>query len=400
VAHLIHAKHNFTNTLIALFVSSFITFADIYSIQPLLPVFIKYFNISVALSGLAISITIIAIAISLLIYGPLSDSIGRKNIMSFVLFISVLPMILAGMSNSYHFLLIMRFFQGLLLGGIQSIAMAYIGEEIEKNSLPLAMGLFVSGNSIGGMAGRIISGYIEELLSWHYVFFIFAFLNLIGAVIFMLLLPESKNFHPARFNIKTALSDMAKHLKKPALILGFVLGFCLMFNFVGVFNFVGFKLSSPPYNLGSAQIGWIYLTYLAGTFSSTYSGSLYKKMGIPKTLIFDCIIGIIGISLTYINNLFFFVLGLLFFCFGFFGAHSSACSWVSLHAKEAKGSASSLYLIFFYIGGGLGGVALGLLYSKFYWHGVIAGVIIMFLLISLLSKIMRDFVNKNIIRHF
>ena len=45
--------------------------------------------------------------------------------------------------------------------------MAYLGEEIDPKSLGMAMGLYISGNSIGGMGGRIISGVLTDYFNWH-----------------------------------------------------------------------------------------------------------------------------------------------------------------------------------------------------------------------------------------
>ncbi|RYD03057.1 hypothetical protein N752_21845 [Desulforamulus aquiferis] len=63
-------------------------------------------------------------AISLFFYGPLSDALGRKNLMTFALVTAAIPTMAAGFAQDFNFILLMRFCQGLLLGGLQSVAMA------------------------------------------------------------------------------------------------------------------------------------------------------------------------------------------------------------------------------------------------------------------------------------
>lgn len=379
----------------ALFFASFMTFADLNGVQPLLPLFTRDFHISPTVSGLAVSLLTAAIGISLIIYGPLSDAKGRKNIMSVVLLLAAVPTILAGFAQDFHIILIMRILQGILLGGLQSIAMAYIGEEMPKRKLPLAMGLYISGNSIGGMVGRIISGYIAEYISWRAVFWSFGLLNIIGGILFIFLLPASVNFHAHPFNLKGALKDMSGHIKKTTLLVAFIMGFFLMFAFIGTFNYVGFKLSEAPYFLNTAEISWIFVTYLSGTVSSTMVGNIAKKIGLPDTIMLCAAIGIMGLLITLCSNIIFFILGLLGFCFGFFATHSAASAWVSINVKEAKGIASALYLLFYYTGGALGGVLLGILWSAFKWPGVIAGAVTSFLFTILLSRLLIKIQNNH-----
>ncbi|WP_153944956.1 MFS transporter, partial [Acinetobacter baumannii] len=64
--------------------------------QPLLPLLTEEFNLSPAVSSLSVSLTIFALAVSLLFYGPLSDAVGRKNIMfGTMLCVTVLTLLIA-----------------------------------------------------------------------------------------------------------------------------------------------------------------------------------------------------------------------------------------------------------------------------------------------------------------
>ncbi|MFP3415878.1 MFS transporter, partial [Bacillus sp. SIMBA_074] len=85
--------------------------------------------------------------------------------------------------------------QGIALGGLPSIAMAYLGEEMEPRSLGVAMGLYISGNSLGAVCGRIISGTLTDLFNWHVAMGSISFISLVASLIFWICLPKSQNFH-------------------------------------------------------------------------------------------------------------------------------------------------------------------------------------------------------------
>ena len=62
---------------------------------------------------------------------------------------SILTLALA-FSPNFETILVLRVVQGIVFAGLPAIAMAYLGEEMEPSSLGVAMGLYISGNSVGG----------------------------------------------------------------------------------------------------------------------------------------------------------------------------------------------------------------------------------------------------------
>ena len=80
-----------------------------------------------------------------------------------------------------------------------------------------------------------------------------------------------------------------------------------------------------------------------------------------------------GSLVTLGDSLLAIIAGLLINSFGFFLCHSTASSFVSRNAKHAKASASSLYLVFYYLGASLGGFYLDPFWQANGWTGVIMG---------------------------
>ncbi|MXG36305.1 MFS transporter, partial [Escherichia coli] len=71
----------FIRVTLALFSAGLATFALLYCVQPILPVLSTEFGVTPASSSVSLSISTAMLAVGLLFTGPLSDAIGRKQVM-------------------------------------------------------------------------------------------------------------------------------------------------------------------------------------------------------------------------------------------------------------------------------------------------------------------------------
>jgi len=379
----------FWRATIALSIGAFLVFSNLHMTQPLLPLFTNEFGVSPATASLSISLVTITLSLFLLVFGPISDAIGRKNVMAVGLFFSSIISILIFFSQSFAMLLVLRTLQGIFLAGLPAIAYAYIGEEFEKHSIGVVIGIYISGNSLGGMGGRIISGFVADLWGWKYSFLVMGVIGLISFGLFMLLLPSCKHFCKRRFSFKKALQEIFVNWKNPILRQAYYVAAIIYFIFLGVFNYIGYHLHAAPYLLSTSFIGLLYISYLAGTFSSTLSGKLDGILTIPKRILLGLLTILVGLILLLASPLWVILIGLTVVVFGFFFTHAASSSWVSLHAKEAKASASALYLLSYYMGGSLGSTLLGFVWEPLGWTAVIAVTILFSILAMLTVRTMK-----------
>ncbi|WP_340386492.1 MFS transporter [Paenibacillus sp. FSL E2-0151] len=361
----------FRNISLALFAGGFVTFALLYSLQPLMPEISNAFSITPAHASLTLSVTTIAMALTMLFIGSLSDSVGRRFIMTAALVISSVIALLSAFSPGYTELLLLRILQGVALAGLPAIAMTYLSEEIEPRSLGYAMGLYISGNSIGGMAGRFISGVVTDWFSWRAAVGFIGILGLCAAVIFLLVIPPSRHFVKAAPGFKNPIPLLWSQCRNPRLLCLYGLGFLLMGGFVTLFNYIGFELTGEPYHLSQSIVGSLFVVYLMGTVSSTWMGRMADRYG--RSHVLGIALGIIlaGAVCTVHPALWVKIIGLALFAFGFFGGHSIASSWVGLVANQHKSQANALYLFFYYLGSSVSGTGGGLLYSHLGWIGIV-----------------------------
>lgn len=366
----------------ALFLGSFVTFADLYSTQPVIPVFAKQFGVSPAMASLTLSFATGTLAICLLLVSFFSENIDRKKIMGTALTLSALLSICVSfIQDDLYILIAIRAIQGAVLAGFPAIAMAYINEEFHPKSLGYVMGIYVSGSSIGGLAGRLIVGVLTDHFSWNIAIGSLGALSLIISLAFWWMLPPSQHAVRVRVSLSRIKTSLINNLRNGRLVLLFGMAFLLMGSFVTVYNFVGIPLMGPPYHLSQTLIGFIFIIYLVGTFSSTWMGKLADQYSRRLVLLIGIAIMLMGALLTLLDPLLLKIMGLALLTFGFFGAHSIASSWVgSLADKSEKAQASALYLLFYYAGSSVVGASGGLFLMKFGWVGVISAVSILIIL--------------------
>ncbi|WP_245250684.1 MFS transporter [Youngiibacter multivorans] len=379
-------RKRFRNANIALFLGAFNTFAIMNSTQPILPNLASEFSLLPASASLSQSVTTLTLAFCLLIAGSISEVYGRKVIMSISAVTSSILAILSGFSSTFELLLIIRVLQGIALAGLPAIAMAYISEEFDRKDIPFAMGLYISGNTIGGMSGRLIIGLIANIFTWRSALIFIGVIGLINSIGFVLLLPESRHFIAKKMDVRSLAGSLIDHISNPRLLLIYGMSFLMMGSFVSIYNYIGFELIAPPYLLDRRLVSFVFLIYLTGTFSSTFLSSLSARHRRSHIIIPSMLIMIAGIAMTLFGILFATILGVALFTFGYFGCHPINSAWVAGIAKSSKAQASSLYLFFYYAGASVGGTVSGIFYQSFGWTGIVIAVS-SFVLLSLVFLI-------------
>ncbi|WP_224552684.1 MFS transporter [Pectobacterium versatile] len=379
----------FMRVTLALFSAGLATFALLYCVQPLLPVLSQDFGISPATSSLSLSVSTVMLAFGLLFTGPLSDTIGRKNVMVVSLMLAAICTVICAFMTSWNGVLIMRAMMGLSLSGVAAVAMSYLSEEIHPSVLAFSMGLYISGNSIGGMSGRLVSGVLTDYFPWRVAIGTIGVLALIAAITFWRILPESRHFRPGSLRPKTLLLNSKLHWRDAGLPLLFLEGFLLMGAFVTLFNYIGYRLLAPPYLLSQAVVGLLSVVYLTGSYSSPKAGALTARYGRGLVLSIAILLMLAGLGMTALSPLFAIFGGMMLFTAGFFAAHSVASSWIGQRARRAKGQASSMYLFSYYLGSSLAGTLGGFFWYSFGWMGItvfLSALLFLALAVSLILK--------------
>lgn len=364
------AAFHYTN--LALFAAGFATFALLYCVQPLLPVFAREFSVSPAESSLALSATTGMLALAMLVASSISEFVGRKPVMLVSLLTSALLVLVSGFVTSWHHLVLLRALAGIAFSGLPAVAMAYVSEEMDRGSIGLAMGLYIGGSALGGLGGRAISGIIADLASWRASMVTIGVIGLICGIVLWRTLPASRNFRKAAPSPRKLVAAFVTHLSDAGLCVLFLLAFLLMGSFVCIYNYMGFRLLQPPFSLSQLAVSLIFAVYLSGIVASAVFGDLSGRFGRGLMLGLAILIMLSGVLTTLSSSLPVIVLGLALMTAGFFGAHSIASSWVGSRALHAKAQASSLYLFAYYLGSSAIGTLGAPVWTTGGWDAIVA----------------------------
>jgi len=366
--HRIARGARFWRVTIALFLGSFATFAMLYCVQPLLPSFTRAFSISPAAASLSLSAATGVLAVAMVFSGALSDALGRKAVMTASLAVAGAATLAASFAPDWTTLIGLRALTGLALSGVPAVAMAYLVEEMDRSSVGLAVGLYIAGNTLGGMGGRLASAGIADVGGWRGAVGLVGLVSIGCAAAFAFALPKEQRA-PAKAQAVALLPRIAMHFRDPGLRYLFAMGFLLMGGFVATYNYIGFRLEAPPFSLSPGAVGLVYSIYVIGAVSSTVAGELAGRYGRRRVIGFAIAFMPIGVLLTLPENLWLMILGVGVATIGFFGGHSIASSWVGLRAETGKAQASALYLFFYYIGSSLAGSIGGWFFTLGAWRG-------------------------------
>lgn len=365
---------------LALVVAGFATFALLYGVQPLLPLFAAEFQVSAAQSSLVVSMATGAMAFTFIPIGVVSDRVGRVPIITASLFGSSLLTLLSAFLPGWHTLLLMRALTGIALAGLPAIAMAYVAEEVDGKAVGSALGLYIGGSAIGGMLGRFAMTVIADVATWRWALAAAGAIGLGAALVFRRCVPPALGFTPMRHTVGSFAIVTKCLFRDAALPWLFAEGFLLMGVFVTIYNYAGFRLQAPPYSLGQAAVGAIFLVYIVGSVTSAWFGGLADRVGRRKVLWIPIVALAAGGALTAAHPLAAIIAGIIVVTIGFFAAHSTASSWVGRRASEGRAQAASLYMLFYYLGSSFVGSAGGLAWTWGGWPAVATFAVVLSLI--------------------
>ncbi|MBN1173656.1 MAG: MFS transporter [Micromonosporaceae bacterium] len=355
----------------AMFASGVATFALLHNVQAVLPLLSDSFDVSPAQASLAVSIATGTLALGAIPVSVLSERFGRVRVMTVAMATATVLGLLTPLCPSFPLLLLVRGLQGLALAGLPAVAVAYLGEEIHPTSLATIVGTLIGGNSLGGLAGRLLAGAVADPFGWRAGLASVALLALACGIAAVVLLPRQQHFRPVPLNLRGVVTSLGLHLRDSVLLRAYAVGGLVMAAFVTLYNYVGYRLIGPPFSLPAGVVGLVFLAYLAGTASSAVAGRMTERTSPRLVLVVAGLCGVVGALLTLPDVLPVLLVGVVVLTVGFFAAHSVASGLVGQRADSARAQASSLYTLIYYLGASVGGWAGGLWFERLDWPGVV-----------------------------
>ncbi|MFI1357145.1 MFS transporter [Streptomyces sp. NPDC020898] len=355
----------------ALFLAGVATFALLYSTQALLPLISGDFGVSASDASWTVSAATGALALFVLPMSALSERFGRRAVMTASLVVAVSVGLLVPFAPSLGALIALRAVQGAALAGLPASATAYLAEEVRPKALITAIGLFVAGNSVGGMSGRVITGWVAQEWGWRVAVAVIGVVAVGCVVAFRLLLPAPRHFRTGSLRPRVLVRTVRTHLANPLLRRLYAIGALFMTVFGGVYTVIGYRLTEAPFGLPQGIVGSVFLVYLVGTVSASTAGRLVARLGRRGALYLAGGTTTAGLLLSLSDTLALVLLGLVLITAGFFAGHAVASSAVSHTAKEGRAQASALYQSAYYIGSSAGSTLGAVAFHAGGWSGTV-----------------------------
>lgn len=373
--------------LTALFFIGVATFAQLYSPQGLLPLISTEQQVSPDGAALMISAATLGVALGVIPWSYIGDAVGRKQAMLAAITLACVCAVLMTVMPGFASMLVVRFVEGLMLGGVPALAIAYLSEEVSPTVGAIAAGSYVSGTTIGGLSGRIIAAPLGEQFGWKAGMLVVTGVAVLCVLIFLRTAPRAQNFTPRVTRLSEAIGALVGNLRSPALWVIYLQGCLTMGGFVAVYNFLGFHLIAPPFSMPVWLVSLIFLAYLAGTFSAPRAGVLASRFGRKPVLIAGNLTMMAGTALTLVPVVGVIIVGTVVLTVGFFASHAVASGWAGASAVAGRSQSASLYNLGYYGGSSIFGFAGGIFLHLMGWPGTVAMVLTLTAVATLLVAV-------------
>jgi predicted MFS family arabinose efflux permease len=359
-------------------------FLQLYCTQPLLPLLARLFHASKTAAGMTVSAATLGVALSAPIFGALTERLPRKRVIVASLIGISIPTLFAATSTSLAQLIFWRFLQGIMVPGIVAVIVTYIGEEWPPHRVALIMSFYVSGTALGGFVGRISAGILADRFSWRVSFLALGVASLAGAAAVAAWLPHGRPRPHLTANpgapgpAPTFIYQVRGLFRSRRLVATFAVGFNVLFSLVGVFTWITFHLSAPPFSLSTTALSSLFFVYLIGLVVTPAAGLIITRVGLRAGIAGAICCSILGVLLTLAPTLPVVILGLALLSSGVFIAQTASQSHLRVAAPPgARVTAAGLYITCYYLGGTAAGVVPGAFWAMGKWPACVAFIVMM-----------------------
>jgi predicted MFS family arabinose efflux permease len=341
------------NVVILLGLLGFIVMADNWVVSPILPAISENIGVAVERAGLLISAYMIPFGIFQIIFGPLADRYGKKQIIAFsmVLFTAAAGLCAAGFGLAD--LAAYRALTGTFAASVMPISLALIGDIFPVEERQGAIGTFMGISFLGQGLSMITGGAIAYFLNWRGVFAGYALLSLIPMI---LIIKSYKSLPDTKHADSKFVAPYFKLLSNPSSLFTYVLVLLEGMFIIGSFSYLGAFIAGT-YHFNYLAIGAVMTAFgLMTMVGGRLSGRLSKRTNPRKILTAGLFMAVLADLLIHYfgHDISLLVAGVGMLGLGFIFTHSTLLTRATEFAMKARGAAMSLVAFCFMGGGGIG----------------------------------------------
>lgn len=284
--------------IVLLGLAGFIVMADNWVVSPILPAISENLNLDISRAGLLITAYMIPFGIFQIIFGPLADRYGKKQVVTFSVLIFTVATGMCALGTSLSNLALFRALTGIFAASVMPISLALIGDVFPMKERQQAIGTFMGLSFLGQGLSMAVGGAIAFFLNWRGVFVTYAIISLIPVVLLIRnykLIPSKKN--PNSQIIKPYIKLISNATSLFTYLIVILEGMFI----VGSFSYTGSFIASM-YHYNNLYIGLIMTGFgIMSVIGGRASGKITNKIGQRKVLS----LGLISAALADIMIYFF-----------------------------------------------------------------------------------------------
>jgi YNFM family putative membrane transporter len=369
--------------------TAFLTVVDLFATQAILPSLARAYNVSPAAMGFAVNASTMGMAFSGLAVALFSRRINRRRGILLSLGLLAIPTSLLAIAPDLMVFTALRVAQGVFMASAFTLTLAYLGEQCSMKDAGGAFAAYITGNVASNLVGRLMSAGLADHLGLAANFYVFALLNLAGAVLVYFTLGRTPPMKETDASGRSPFSIWAEHLRNGPLRASFAIGFCILFAFIGTFTYVNFVLVREPFAIGAMTLGFVYFVFLPSIITTPLAGAAVQRVGTRMTFWGSLALAGVGLPLLLLPSLVAVLIGLALVGVGTFFAQATATGFVGRAATTDRGSASGIYLACYFLGGLVGSAVLGQIYDRFGWASCVTGIGAALAVAALLALFLR-----------
>ena len=353
---------------------AFLTLVDLFATQAILPLLTRAYGVAPAAIGLAVNASTLGMAVASLAVAFFSQRLDRRRGIILSLALLAIPTFLLAFAPNLAVFAALRIAQGLCMASAFTLTLAYLGERRSASDPAGAFAAYVTGSVASNLLGRLISAAVAGHFGLASNFFVFAGLNLAGAVLVYLTIDRVPPMEAEEAQKRPASHVLATHLSNSGLRATFAIGFCILFAFIGIFTYVNFVLVRPPIAIGMMTVGFVYFVFAPSFVTTPLAGKMAGRLGTRPALWSGLGLAAIGLPLILAPRLEPVIAGMILAGVGTFFAQAVATGFVGRAAAADRGAASGMYLACYFAGGLAGTAVLGFIFDRFGWPACVFGI--------------------------
>jgi predicted MFS family arabinose efflux permease len=346
-----------------------LTVANMYYLQPLLNQIRTDFRATTFAASLLVTLSQLGYSLGLFFIVPLGDIFRRRTLIVIIVVASAVAMGAEAFVHSYAIFAVLCVLVGL--GSVASHVMVPFGADLAlAEQRGRVIGRLMTGLLAGVVLSRTLAGAVTAAFGWQSIYGVSALLMTILAVLLWRVLPDEEHRTHAPYRALvlrgSRLFMTSSLLRRRCWLGGTVFG-----GLTVMWTSLAFHLAGAPFHYSSGVIGLFGLVALGGVLAANVAGHQADQRRTRRSSVVAGLFLCAGfvVMLWGASSVAAICVGIVFIDVATQGMQITNQSIVYTIEPEQRSSLNSVYMLSFFLGGTVGSLTTGYVYSHFGWRG-------------------------------